>query len=198
MRRLSVLFDQRCRACRQFRFWLTDQPAFVPLDLVPARSKEAARSFPTLVAAGEAHADLVVVGDRGEVWRGPKAWRMCLWALKGHRETSLSARLSAGAEWEHNRARHEAAAPPIGRVRARRAVPSGVYERFNAVGSVAGSIVSALAAGIFWLLVIPVALILLLLVVHALSGLDPTGWAVVVGIGFLLLVWPLGRRRRAS
>jgi predicted DCC family thiol-disulfide oxidoreductase YuxK len=102
--RLTVLFDGQCRACARFRRWLGGEPAYDRLSVVPFRSAEAARRFPALVPAEEGHADLVVVGERGEVWRGANAWRMCLWALRRHRRRSLSSAQAESARHEHDAA----------------------------------------------------------------------------------------------
>jgi predicted DCC family thiol-disulfide oxidoreductase YuxK len=85
---LTVLYDERCNLCQRARRWLDRQPKYVPLDFVPAGSEEARRRFPGLDHAATLM-DLTVVAAGGEVYRGAKAWVMCLWALKEHRETAL-------------------------------------------------------------------------------------------------------------
>jgi predicted DCC family thiol-disulfide oxidoreductase YuxK len=88
MNGLTVLFDQDCELCRRARLWLGRQAALVPLELIPAGSLEAQRRFPTLDHRTTLK-DLTVIGDGGEVYRGAKAWLMCLWALRDYREKAI-------------------------------------------------------------------------------------------------------------
>jgi predicted DCC family thiol-disulfide oxidoreductase YuxK len=95
MRRLTVLYDDRCSFCRSCRRWLEKQPQLVKLEFLPARGMYAAEAFPGLdVQAGE---ELVVVDDDGGVYRGDDAFLMCLWAMEDYRE--WADRL-AGAGWQ--------------------------------------------------------------------------------------------------
>jgi predicted DCC family thiol-disulfide oxidoreductase YuxK len=89
---LTVLYDGRCALCRRARAWLAKQPKYVSMAFVEAGSEEARRRLPGL-EAGATLEELTVVGSRGEVYRGAKAWIMCLWALKRYRSAAL--RLSA-------------------------------------------------------------------------------------------------------
>lgn len=88
MRKLTVLYDQQCALCRRARAWLGSQAQLVRLEFVPAGSLEAQRLYPSLDHAAT-RKDLTVIGDGGEVYRGGKAWLMCLWALRDHREMAL-------------------------------------------------------------------------------------------------------------
>jgi|SRR5215213_10119896 len=88
MRGLTVLFDQDCALCRRARAWLGRQTALVPLQFVPAGSLVAQRLFPALDHAATVR-EITVVGDHGEVYRGAKAWLMCLWALRDYREMAI-------------------------------------------------------------------------------------------------------------
>ncbi|MFL6258347.1 MAG: thiol-disulfide oxidoreductase DCC family protein [Thermoanaerobaculia bacterium] len=85
---LTVLYDDRCALCRRARAWLADQPKYVSMAFLPAGSNEARRRFPDL-DHGSSLEELTVVGWGGEVYRGAKAWVMCLWALKKYRSASL-------------------------------------------------------------------------------------------------------------
>lgn len=89
VRFLTVLFDAHCGVCREARAWLERQPAFLPLEFVPAGSAAARERFP-----GLNHADtlrrLTVVSDRGAVYRGTGAWLMVLWALRGWRDRAIT------------------------------------------------------------------------------------------------------------
>ena len=73
MKRLTIRYDPGSIACLRAVMWMKLQPALVRL------------SF----ERGDAANDLVAVGDGGEVWRGAKAWTMCLYALERHRALSL-------------------------------------------------------------------------------------------------------------
>ncbi|MBT2383320.1 DUF393 domain-containing protein [Streptomyces sp. ISL-11] len=85
--RLTVLYDARSALCLHLCDWLAKQPRLVPLDLVPAGSDEALRRFPRLDHAGSPE-EITVVGDGGQVYRGPAAWVVCLWALSEYRPLS--------------------------------------------------------------------------------------------------------------
>ena len=87
MKTLHVLYDSKCELCRRVRVWLQGQPAFVPLAFVPLQSPELEERFPGITALEPAR-QILVVADRGEVWRGADAWIMCLWALREFREWS--------------------------------------------------------------------------------------------------------------
>ena len=85
MERLYVLYDERCGLCRWAREWASTQPAYIALTFLAAGSDEARRLFPGL-SESSAPEELVVVGDRGEVYRNDSAWIMCLFALEAYRE----------------------------------------------------------------------------------------------------------------
>ena len=87
MKRLTVLYDAACGFCISCRHWLEEQPKLLDLDFVAARSPEAARRFPDLEPGNEE--DLVVVSDEGGIYRGARAFIMCLYALEEYREWSL-------------------------------------------------------------------------------------------------------------
>jgi predicted DCC family thiol-disulfide oxidoreductase YuxK len=80
---LTVLYDAGCGFCIRCRRWLEAQPRIVALDFVPAHSNQEARRFPRLPRTHDD--ELVVVSDAGGVYRGPRAWIMCLWALEYYR-----------------------------------------------------------------------------------------------------------------
>lgn len=93
MKRLTILYDERCALCRRARDWLARQRAFVRLELVPAGGAEARRRYPSL-SSEEMLEQLTVVADEHAVYRGHKAWLLCLWALEDYRAWSL--RLAGG------------------------------------------------------------------------------------------------------
>jgi predicted DCC family thiol-disulfide oxidoreductase YuxK len=83
--RLTLLYDSRCEICLRCAVWMAAQPAYIQLEFLPAASPEAAARYGAVPWIGE---ELVVVSDRGEVWAGPAAFLMALWALEGYREWS--------------------------------------------------------------------------------------------------------------
>lgn len=87
MKRLHVIYDAHCELCRRTRVWLARQAAFVPLVFIPLQAPELAERFPGLERL-QPDKEIVVIGDRGEVWQGGAAWVMCLWALREYREWS--------------------------------------------------------------------------------------------------------------
>jgi len=84
-RALTVLYDPGCALCRRCAFWLSGQPSYVRLELMPCTSAEARARFAGIPWLGD---ELVVVGDGGEIWVGPAAFLTCLWALVEWREWS--------------------------------------------------------------------------------------------------------------
>ena len=96
MRELTVLYDATCALCIDARSWLEVQPKFVQLRFLPAGSPGAAARFPELNPADTLR-DITVVDDAGRVYRGPKAWAMCLWATRSYR--AWSRRLTSPELW---------------------------------------------------------------------------------------------------
>jgi len=88
MRELTVLYDPQCGLCRRAQAWLISKPKYVELVFVPASSDEARSRYPQLNHSLTL-ADLTVISDLGAVYSGPKAWLMCLWALREYREWAL-------------------------------------------------------------------------------------------------------------
>ncbi len=97
VRRLTVLYDTGCELCVCVRDWLNRQPQLVPLDLVPAGSDRARARFPGL-DHGSTLAEITVVGDGGQVYRGAAAWIVTLWALRAHRPLAHRLSTPAGAK----------------------------------------------------------------------------------------------------
>ena len=97
MRRLTVLYDAECALCRRARGWLARQSQYIPLLFVPAGQEEARHLFPGLDHEATL-AELTVIADTGEIYRGPKGWIICLWALREYRSTALTMR-RPGAWW---------------------------------------------------------------------------------------------------
>ena len=88
MRELTVLYDPHCGLCKRAQAWLMGKPKYMELVFVPASSNEARCRYPQLDHALTL-TDLTVISDQGAVYSGPKAWLMCLWALRDYREWAL-------------------------------------------------------------------------------------------------------------
>jgi len=88
MRELTVLYDPQCGLCRRAQAWLISKPKYVELVFVPASSDEARSRYPQLDHSLTL-TDLTAISDQGAVYNGPKAWLMCLWALREYREWAL-------------------------------------------------------------------------------------------------------------
>jgi len=85
MRRLTVLYDARCALCLRCRDYLASYSTVMPLEFLASQSPEASARFGEVPWLGE---ELVVVSDEGEVWVGPAAFLVCMWALRDTREWS--------------------------------------------------------------------------------------------------------------
>ena len=89
MTKLTVLYDPSCSLCCRARRWMQKQSQFVPLEFVGASTPRAKDMFPE-IDSGETLQDLTVVADDGALYRGAKAWLICLWALRKYRGWSLT------------------------------------------------------------------------------------------------------------
>jgi predicted DCC family thiol-disulfide oxidoreductase YuxK len=79
VRRLTVLYDERCTRCRRYAAWLTKQRFRVQVELLPAGSPAARVRYPHVEQwLGR---ELVVVDNNARAWIGPPAFVMCLWAM---------------------------------------------------------------------------------------------------------------------
>ncbi|MEU2062311.1 DCC1-like thiol-disulfide oxidoreductase family protein [Streptomyces sp. NPDC013455] len=96
VRGLTLLYDAECALCRHLGTWLARQPQLVPLRLVAAGSAEARARFPGLGHPAGLD-EITVVGDSGQVYRGPRAWIVVLWALRAHRPLAHRLATPAGA-----------------------------------------------------------------------------------------------------
>lgn len=92
MKRLTVVYDAACPLCVRCRSWMEEQAAYVAIEFLPSSSSEAIRRYGEVPWLG---AELVVVSDEGDVWVGPAAFLVALWALEDYREWSY--RLSGGS-----------------------------------------------------------------------------------------------------
>lgn len=89
MHKLFVLYDGTCQFCVRCRRWLEAQPKFLDMVFIPAASAAAKRCFPDLRDVDKVE-ELTVVADDGAVYRGERAWIMCLYALCEYREWSTT------------------------------------------------------------------------------------------------------------
>lgn len=94
--RLTVLYDPGCLLCRHVKGWLERQRKLVPMDFLPAGSRQARGRFPALDHARTLR-EITVIGDSGQVYEGSAAWVVCLWALHGYRDMSHRFSTPAGA-----------------------------------------------------------------------------------------------------
>jgi hypothetical protein len=85
MNRLTVLYDGTGALCVGGRDFLEGARSFVPLELLPCQSCVARERYGDVPWLGE---ELVVASDDGDVWIGPAAFLVCLWALVDYREWS--------------------------------------------------------------------------------------------------------------
>ena len=88
MRQLSILYDGVCSLCRRVKGWLERQRSYVPLELMALDGATARARYPELDPE-DCRKELTVVADERWVYRGHKAWLMCLWALEGFRPWAL-------------------------------------------------------------------------------------------------------------
>ncbi len=89
MNRLYILYDANCGLCSSVREWVQEQPQLVAMEFVAAHSPQASVLFPSLSRPGQRPEELIVVDDRGGVYREGHAWIMCLYALADYRALSL-------------------------------------------------------------------------------------------------------------
>ncbi|MGB0768721.1 MAG: DCC1-like thiol-disulfide oxidoreductase family protein [Phycisphaeraceae bacterium] len=93
--RLTVLYDPSSDFCVRCRRWLEREPKTIALRFAPRGSSRQARLYPDLELQPDDRGpleELVVIDDRNRVYRGDKAWVVCLYALR--RTRALAVRLS--------------------------------------------------------------------------------------------------------
>lgn len=79
---ITVFYDADCALCRRCRSWMETQRTWLPVAFMPATSDAAVARRGDLPWLG---ADLVVVGDGGQIWVGAAAFLTCLWATVDYR-----------------------------------------------------------------------------------------------------------------
>jgi predicted DCC family thiol-disulfide oxidoreductase YuxK len=90
---LTVLYDADCPVCRASKQWLMRMQPLVDVHFVAVGSEVAVRRFPSLDMA-HCRQVITVVTDTGHVYRGDRAFIMCLWAMR--RTRSLALAMAAG------------------------------------------------------------------------------------------------------
>ncbi len=85
MNQLFILFDGQCDLCNCCREWLKNQPAYYQLIFIPFQSPEIDQLFPGIRAYCPDE-ELVIVSNNDMVYKGMRAWIMCLYALIEYRE----------------------------------------------------------------------------------------------------------------
>lgn len=88
MNTLTIFYDPACGLCTNFRRWLLNQEAYLPLEFLPYQS-EAARARCPQIEDLNPGSEIVVMADGGRWWQGSAAWLTCLWALRDYREWSF-------------------------------------------------------------------------------------------------------------
>ena len=88
MRSLTLVSGAAWPMSPRARAWLAREPQLVRIEVVAPGSEAQRTRFPAL-PEGAGEADLAAVADDGRLWRGPAAWVMALWALRGHRGTAI-------------------------------------------------------------------------------------------------------------
>ena len=81
---LVVLYDGECGFCQWCMRWLQESPKYVPIQCLDRVSDAATRRYPGLLDPDRPD-EMVVVDDRGGVYRATEAYLMCLWALAEYR-----------------------------------------------------------------------------------------------------------------
>ena len=88
MNKLTVFYDHSCGLCRSCRRWLSKQPTYFPLEFVPYDSLTA-RSICPEIGKLDPDQQIVAMADNGDIYRGGKAWVMCLYATRQHRPLAM-------------------------------------------------------------------------------------------------------------
>ncbi len=80
---LTVFVDGDCPLCRRVADWLLRQPTFVTLHVRRAQSAAGTAACP--LSLDQLLEKVTVTASDGAVYRGTKAWLVCLWALRNWR-----------------------------------------------------------------------------------------------------------------
>lgn len=92
VQQLTVLYDPTCGFCVRCRQWLQKQAKLIDMRFVPQGSSAQQRLYPGLAYKRDAQGrpdELIVIDDRGRLYRDDKAWVMCFYALREYRGLSM-------------------------------------------------------------------------------------------------------------
>lgn len=93
MKQFTVLYDPTCGFCVTCRQWLAKQPKLIPMRFLPQGSSRARAAYPNLTYRTDDQGrpdELVVIDERGNVYRDDKAWVMCFYAMRDYRVLSMT------------------------------------------------------------------------------------------------------------
>jgi predicted DCC family thiol-disulfide oxidoreductase YuxK len=88
MKSLTVLYDNDCGLCCRAVRRLIPEPAYLPLRFAPGRAPQVRERFASAFAAA-GDDQLIVLADTGELYKGPSAWIMVLYALRRYRPLAM-------------------------------------------------------------------------------------------------------------
>jgi len=88
MKYLIVLYDARCSFCVRSKLWLSRQPQFIKLRLIPA-TVENAKLYAGDIAADDWQGKLLLISDTGDLYKDENAFIMCLYALRHYRSLAM-------------------------------------------------------------------------------------------------------------
>lgn len=88
MNTFTIFYDPACGLCANFRRWLLNQDAYLPLEFLPYQSEAARARFPQIEDL-DPGSEIIVLADDGRWWQGAPAWLTCLWALRDFRKWSF-------------------------------------------------------------------------------------------------------------
>ena len=89
---LTVLYDPTCGFCVRCRQWLDKQPKLVAMRFIPQGSSKQQTQYPDLQYVTDDKGrpeELIVIDDKGKVYRDDKAWVMCFYALAHYRPLAM-------------------------------------------------------------------------------------------------------------
>lgn len=88
MKSLTVLYDNNCGLCCRAVRRLITEPTYLPVKFAPARAPQVRERFASAFAAA-GDDQLIVLADSGELYKGPSAWIMVLYALRRYRPLAM-------------------------------------------------------------------------------------------------------------
>ena len=88
MKKLYVIYDSSCGFCTRCRRWMRKQKQYLPVVFLPRGAADTRRLLPG-VDEFTREDELTVVASDGQIWQGPDAFILCLWALRGYRHWAV-------------------------------------------------------------------------------------------------------------